>query len=141
MKVEGVQKSGASRSASKTKKTSSNVDFSGVLGEVDQAKATSQIEAVSAVASIDAVMALQSVDDALFAKKKAVQKGQDILEKLEDLRQSILFGQVKPQDLMKISDQLSSIHQEHLDPKLKNILNEIQLRAEVEMAKYAALKA
>ncbi len=47
---------------------------------------------VAQASSIDALLALQSVEDPLFAKKKAVRRGNALLDTLESIKADLLIG-------------------------------------------------
>ena len=83
-------------------------------------------------------MAAQAVGDALQddgRKRRAVARGNDILDKLEDLRAELLTNGVSKQKLIALAQELRERRDAGLDDELNAILDEIELRAEVELAK------
>lgn len=113
-------------------------EFSSLLSNVSETSAPASVAGMTGVLSVDAILAAQFVDEADLSKqrkKRAVQHGNDILDKLEDLRLAILTGHISKQKLLELSNLLKQTREEGLDPELKDILDEIQLRADVELAK------
>jgi hypothetical protein len=89
----------------------------------------------SGIGSIDALLALQEVGGPLERRRKAVRRAGAILDVLDDVKLSLLEGDVPPEALDRL---LSAVRQERAgtdDPKLEEVLNEIETRAAVELAK------
>ncbi len=95
---------------------------------------TSGVMGISALTNLDALMALQEIDDPVERKKRAVKRGHNILDSLNQLKASMLAGKVSSADLNKIVEHLRS-RSPSPDPQLDDILAQIELRAEVELAK------
>lgn len=86
------------------------------------------------------MLAAQTVGDALQdggKKRRAVSHGNDILDRLEDLRAAILTGAVSKSKLIELAQMLREKREAGLDDELNAILDDIELRAEVELAKLA----
>ena len=66
---------------------------------------------------------------------KLVKKANTLLDNLEEIRQEIIFGSVSKDKLIEISRLVKQKDVETNDEKLKEILAEIELRVEVELAK------
>ncbi len=124
----------------KTGKASSvGGDFSAFLSETDETAAPS-VAAAAGVSGIEALLAAQTVGDALQdggKKRRAVSHGNDILDRLEDLRAAILTGAVSKSKLIELAQMLREKREAGLDDELNAILDDIELRAEVELAKLA----
>lgn len=105
-------------------------------GDVSSSDAPSQSTSagVSSVSGLDAILALQSVDGNEDRARRAVQHGHDLLDQLEALRADLLAGHVSPQ---RVGSLLSLIRAQKSadDPKLSGLINDIALRARVELAK------
>ena len=63
------------------------------------------------------------------------QYGDDLLNRLDDLRLAILDGVLSKDKLTELAHNLRQKRQNSDDPKLNEIINEIELRVEVEVAK------
>lgn len=139
MKVGSASSAKSVGSARKTGGVSSSgaTGFSALLGEVEETSAPS-VAAASSVGGVEALLAAQVVGDALQdegRKRRAVARGNDILDKLEDLRADLLAGGVSKQKLIALAQELRERRDAGLDDELNAILDEIELRAEVELAK------
>jgi class II flagellar assembly regulator FliX len=89
-----------------------------------------------AIGGVDALLALQSVGPNGGRRAKAVKRGHSMLDILEDLRLDLLAGNVSEPKLRK----LLNLVQDKTDPgsedhTLANLLDDIELRARVELAK------
>ena len=73
--------------------------------------------------------------DPLDGRRRAVKRGEDILERRDELRHGLLIGAFPP---AKLDNLLGVIRQQQTnvtDPHLREILSEIEVRAAVELAK------
>jgi hypothetical protein len=87
------------------------------------------------VSSVDALIALQQVPDAMGGRAKAARRGRDMLDLLDDVRDGILEGGVSRATLNRLLALVSVKREEFADPGLSGVLDEIELRARVELAK------
>lgn len=87
-----------------------------------------------AVGGIAALFALQEVD-VDGERKRAAKRGNDILDRLEELRMGLLFGHVPRERLQDLLAMVRSRQETVSDPRLAAVLQDIELRAEVELAK------
>jgi len=95
----------------------------------------SALQGARPLASVDALLALQEVPDATTSTRRAVQRAEHILDALEDVQMGLVTGALPKGQLMRLLS-LIKREQEHVpDPKLAEILNEVELRAHVELAK------
>lgn len=133
MRVEGPKSS--SGIGSKKRAGQQGGGFSLPGAEDSSASASSAgVAAGSSVQSLDAILALQSVEDEGDRSRRAVKHGHDLLDQLEALRADLLAGHVEPQ---RIGSLLSLIRarQDVDEPQLKSLVDDIALRARVELAK------
>lgn len=96
---------------------------------------TSGVHDVLPTNSLSGLFALQEISDTDVNRKKLVRRGQEILDELDNLRRGLLLGTLSPAILRDINQKISAKRQEFSDPKLTAILDEIELRAAVELAK------
>lgn len=90
------------------------------------------------IGSIDALLALQEVGDSTSGRsggRQREQHGQDLLDRLDELRLALLDGRVTTGLLRRIHDALALRPPPGSDPRLEALLDEIELRAAVETAK------
>jgi hypothetical protein len=81
------------------------------------------------------LLALQEVDDSLNGRAKARQRAADILDELDGLRDALLAGTLSRDTIVRLAQLVRSQRPEVSDQRLKDVLDEIELRAEVELAK------
>lgn len=113
-------------------------DFLSILGSgTATAPAAEQpISDVQPINTVSALLTLQEMPEDEVANRKAITHSRTTLETLETLRHSLLMGNV-PVHVLRELDRMVSNHRKlaATDPKLKEILDDIELRAAVELAK------
>ncbi len=139
MKVSGVG-SGSSVSGSKrTDKTSSDKGMfrQALVEAMDGVEEPALVEAPSAAGMIEGLFAVQAAGDALDrgTRRRVVQRGEEILDRLEDIRHGLLLGTVPKDKLVSLAQMMRARRETCSDPRLAGLLDEIELRAEVELAK------
>lgn len=105
------------------------------LSDTDGASSTSATTSVASTSSLSNLLSLQEINDDGQSKRKALQQGNDMLDSLDKLRHSILTGSVPIHVLRNINSQLSAKKQYITDQSLLDIMDDIELRASVELAK------
>lgn len=95
------------------------------------------VETASGVASVDAIFMAQAVGepDDREARQRLIHRGEDILDKLEEVRHGLLLGVVPREKLEALAHSVRERRENCPDPRLGALLDEIELRAEVELAK------
>lgn len=88
------------------------------------------------VSGIDTILALQCVEDAMQApRRKAVRRGKGLLAGLEAVRADLLMGLVDPNRLADLVNLVIEAREETI-PGLDALLDDIELRVRVELAKF-----
>jgi hypothetical protein len=87
------------------------------------------------VNSIDALLIVQELPDALAGRRRAVQRGNSLLDRLDDLRLALLAGVLPRERLDDLARLARSVRETVEDPRLAEVLDEIDLRVAVELAK------
>jgi hypothetical protein len=105
------------------------------IGEEAPAPRTSAAEPTVQASSIDALIALQAVEDPLLKKKKALRRGNALLDSLETIKADLLVGQVSEGRLNQLMALIGQARERDL-PGLDAVLDDIELRARVELAKF-----
>jgi len=92
---------------------------------------------------VSTVLALQGAPDSTErrARQRAVQRGDAILDDLEEIRLGLLLGAIPRARLEQLAQMVRARREQLDDPKLMSILDEIELRAAVELAKLAGPSA
>lgn len=89
----------------------------------------------SQVGVIDGILALQEVDEDGRGRNPHVERGEEMLDRLDEIRAGLLTGKINSRSLEQLLEQVRNKSQNVTDPKLREILAEIELRAAVELAK------
>lgn len=90
------------------------------------------------VQQVDALLALQAAPDATIGRSAAVRRAEDMLSLLDSVRAGFLSGGVPRAALERLvhAVRVQSAHaNSFVDPGLQSILDDIDLRARVELAK------
>jgi hypothetical protein len=138
MKVSSVGSGASTSGAKRTAKTTSTGEFKQALADaIEPAGTAAPVERSAAAGVVDALFAIQSVEEPLEreARKRLVRRGEDILDRLEEIRHGLLIGSVPKDKLAALAQLVRSRREGCGDPRLAAVLDEIELRAEVELAK------
>jgi hypothetical protein len=94
--------------------------------------------AMAPVSSLEALIALQEVGGPLERRRRAVGRAGNILKALEDLKLGLLDGSLPPSVMEALGRAVRDQRALTDDPRLEALLDEIETRAEVELAKREA---
>ena len=112
-------------------------DFAKNLAESDTTSGAGRTSAPANLNPMAGLLAVQETEEPLErqARKRATQRADTILDELEDIRLGLLMGTIPMAKLEQLA-QLVRVKREQLaDPRLQEILDDIELRAAVEIAK------
>ena len=87
------------------------------------------------IGALDSILMLQGLDDSTDGKSKAAAHGEKLLDMLDEIRDGLLAGGVPRTTLNRLANAVTRRHDQFNDPKLQGVLDEIELRAHVELAK------
>lgn len=125
--VTGVQGKGARKQTG----SSGETFVPDLGGEVTQ---SSQTAGGMAIQGMDALLALQEVDEQAERRSRAARHGHSMLDELESVRADLLAGVVSEERLEVLASQVSN-RQTSGDERIDSVLEEIELRVKVELAK------
>jgi len=91
------------------------------------------------IAALDSILMLQGMDDSTQGKSKGLAHGEQLLDLLDSVRDGLLAGGIPRATLNKLAVAVTRRHEAFADPKLQDVLDQIELRAHVELAKLEAL--
>lgn len=100
-----------------------------------QATAAAPAGPVATAAAIDALLALQAAGDSFGAKKKVLRRGRALLDTLDEMQSDLLAGHVSEGRLNQLLALIGQAR-ERIAPGLDSLLDDIELRARVELAKF-----
>ena len=123
--LSGVKRSSVSRGVA-------NSDFDSLLISEQKIDAVATTNRIS---SVDAVVALQEITGDDTDEKGAKNRANFILDKLEDIRMGLLMGQIPKSNLEDLSKILIVARKNSIDSNLLEIIEDIELRAKIELAK------
>lgn len=143
-KISGIVGAGGIRKVDKKKKLDSkrNVDFSSSVSEEELATGlvsgvdgASSSPSAGGVEALDTLLAVQEITQKEQVSEKKLSWGNLLLDDLEDIRVKLLSGRVHRSYLDNLLRDIEKKDREVADEKLEGIINEIEIRARVEMAK------
>lgn len=141
MKITGVN-SGKAAAPSKKAKASlgKGALFAESMREIAGAEQAAAALEPAAVSVVDAVLAMPETPGAAEqrSRRQNAAYGESVLDRLEELRRDLLAGAVPKEKLAVLAQSMRMRRQNCQDPRLNEIISEIELRAEVEIAKLTA---
>jgi hypothetical protein len=105
------------------------------VSESEAPRPSSPAASLRTVGGIDALMALQGQDDPAERRRKAVKRGRIALDVLDELKVGVLAGTIGPSTLQRLKSATVDLREGTGDPGLDAVLEDIDLRLEVEIAK------
>jgi hypothetical protein len=87
------------------------------------------------IAAVETILTLQGFDDGGEGRSKGMSHGQNLLDMLDQLRDGLLAGTIPRATLSRLATAVSRRQEGFVDPRLQGVLDEIDLRARVELAK------
>jgi hypothetical protein len=138
MKIDNVGAGRGAAASRKSRKTAaSGGSFSDTLKETAESLETGTVGGVGGVSQIGGIISVQEVPDSTEERSRGLlmTHGEDLLSRLDELRLGLLMGAIPKDDLADLAHRMRQKKQQIDDPRLTEIIDEIELRAEVEIAK------
>lgn len=126
---------GAIKKAGKGKATSTT-RFSSQIGGDDAVVSAASVGGAAPLAAIDGLLSIQEAETATDSRSKGLQRGHELLDMLEGVRRAILLGAIPISQLQQLAHNARNQRETTRDPQLDELLRDIELRAEVELAKF-----
>lgn len=111
---------------------SSGSGFADALGGESRAEGVS---GSAPLGSVDTLLALQGVGDRPDGSSQARARAEDLLDQLDEIRLGLLVGAIPRREIEKLSAAIQRKRAHVSDPRLAELLDEVDLRARVELAK------
>ncbi|SON56221.1 Flagellar assembly protein FliX [Hartmannibacter diazotrophicus] len=136
MRITGPSRPSVTSSTSGAKSAGSgNATFTPTTGESAPRAAGGGMPS-QPLAGLDALIALQALPSEKPDRRKALKRGHALLDKLESLRIGLLEGSVPEDSLATLTELLGQRGERDEEaPDLEALLDDIELRAKVELAK------
>ena len=132
MRIQGPNSTTAAAPSSTARRSASGT-FS--LETDEAARPAAMPTGVRTIGGIDALLALQGVEEPGERRRKAVKRGRSALDALDALKLGLLSGTLDTAALARLKTAAAGLAESTGDPGLDTVLAEIELRAEVELAK------
>ncbi len=136
MRITGPNGPAAPATAPAARRSAAAGSFS--LPQDEPAATPSGAGGVRTVGGIDALMALQGVEGVESPeerRRRAVKRGHTALDLLDEMKLGLLSGRLDPGMLLKLKAAAAGLKDLSGDPRVDQVLAEIDLRVEVELAK------
>jgi hypothetical protein len=102
---------------------------------VEDSHATTPARAAAPTDLLLVAQEAQDAPDAAVARRRSVERGRDILDQLEGLRLALIAGAVPRRRLERMVELVARRRTAVADPRLAAVLDEIDLRTRIELAK------
>lgn len=136
MKIQGpsnIQKTSKAKKADKASETDGGFDDFIASGTTQ----TSPAKSTQSIAKVDVLLAVQGAEDPTerAARQRMKLRAGSLLNELDKIKTALLTGRLTLGHCIDIADVVASHREKVADPTLTSILDEIDLRAQVEIAK------
>ncbi len=123
----------AKRRASSTDEASG---FADMLEETEAAVSAEAPARITPPPSVGGILSVQEVEEGETRRGRMIRRGHEMLDSLEELKLSLLLGEVPLDQLEEIREQMREEKELVSDPRLREVMNQIEIRAAVELAKF-----
>lgn len=134
MEIKGTGRIDGSRVVRKATGTSASSETFKITDAPAEARAP-VISGPGPITALDSILTLQAMDDSTDHRSKGMAHGEQLLDMLDQVRDGLLAGGIPRTTLNRLANAVSRRHESFADPKLQTVLDEIELRAHVELAK------
>ncbi len=136
MKIDRLSTIGTppSRRSERRGSTKSNA-FARALSTDSEAPPASTVSGGAALGPVDALLALQEVPEDPGGPNRGRRRGEELLDSLDELRHGLLAGSLSLGAIERLAAMVAAKRGQVDDPRLARVLDEIEVRAAVELAK------
>ena len=113
--------------------------FSSALSSTSTTSSAQAIAPSRGVSSVAALLALQGAEDPVEKRRRAERRGRQLLESLDMLKVDLLSERDPKASLLKMKGLMDSAREDSMDPALESIIDQIELRIAVELAKHKSV--
>lgn len=123
-----------SRYGMKPRKSGSASSTTFTPDDQPSAEPATGMAAAPSLGALDSILALQAVEDPQLLGRRAVKHGQNLLDVMDELKADLLVGRVSEGRVHRLMSLISRAR-ELSNPDLEEVIADIELRAQVELAK------
>ncbi|WP_340647318.1 flagellar assembly protein FliX [Phenylobacterium sp.] len=135
MKVNGTNGVGSVSGASKARGADGQGFQLPTAGAASAPAQAARATGLSGVMSVDSILALQEMGGPLERRRRAVRRAGRLLDVLDDLKLGLLAGEMSQSKLDALRSAIRDEREGTEDIRLEGVLDEIETRAAVELAK------
>ncbi|MCC3860808.1 flagellar assembly protein FliX [Pseudemcibacter aquimaris] len=136
MKIKGPGRVTTGRvEKTKGKSKADGVAFEKALGSTEEVQEAGSMSGTAPITSVNSLLSLQEMPSSTDGRAKTIERAEGLLDHLEAIRHGLLLGTIPRERLTRIVSALGKQREKNLDPALVQIINDIELRAKVELAK------
>lgn len=137
MRIQGPKDTAPVTSGRRTDKTadSARTDAFARLLAPEEAPAAAPTTGSRPVSGVNPVLTVDPIGDEPQRRRRSRHRAEAILDGLDEIRHGLLLGVIPGDALVNLVDQLALARETVSDPKLLEVLDEVDLRAQVELAK------
>ncbi len=134
MEINGPRRIDSARTA-RSRSVSGSDGKSFLSDEPVEARAATGLTGTGQIAAVDTIIALQGIGDWDEQNARGARHGEQLLFLLDEVRDGLLTGGIPRMTLTRLAAATAKRRDSFTDTKLQSILDEIDLRARVELAK------
>ncbi|MBS0279353.1 MAG: flagellar assembly protein FliX [Proteobacteria bacterium] len=134
MEIRSTSRVGSS-SVRRTSGSTASSDSAFTVSTTTEQPRAQTVASSGAIASVESILTLQGLDDSTSGRSRGLAHGEHLLDMLDEVRDGLLAGGIPRATLNRLANAVSQRQEGFSDPKLQNVLDEIELRARVELAK------
>ena len=91
--------------------------------------------AAGQLGGLTGLLSIQEVEDEAPQRRRAIERAEDLLDQLEALRNGFLAGRIPHDRIVRLMGRLKNNESTTKDPRLSEVIADIELRVAVELAK------
>ena len=103
--------------------------------DVGDAKSAAGLTGGGPIAAVETILALQGIEDTADQRSRGLAHADELLKLLDEVRDGLLAGGIPRRTLSRMAHAIAKRKESFADEKLQGVLDEIELRARVELAK------
>lgn len=135
MEINGRTRIETSTSVKRTDRVARSGGKGFATNEIGDAKASTGLTGSGPIAAVETLLALQGIADTDDQRGRGVAQADELLHLLDEVRDGLLAGGIPRRTLSKMAHAIAKRRESFADEKLQSVLDEIDLRARVELAK------